>query len=119
QVQVRQGSERPHGLRERFDWRDVLNRGLHDAVAGFVGAFTGGVLTRGFSRLFGSYLGRATPEALTQLGRIFGTRGPLPRDFFLTQGKRFVADFLGGLRSAPLTTATEHILARYTGGAGR
>jgi Domain of unknown function (DUF4157)/Papain fold toxin 1, glutamine deamidase len=119
QVQVRQGSERHHGLRERFDWSEVLNRGLHDAVAGFVGAFTGGVLTRGFSRLFGSYLGRATPEALTELGRIFGTGGPLPRDFFMTQGQRFVADFLGGLGSAPLTTATEHILARYTGGARR
>jgi hypothetical protein len=45
-----------------------------------------------------------------------GMRGPLPRDFFLTSGQRFIADFLGGIGSSPLTTAVSTVLNGITGG---
>jgi hypothetical protein len=116
QVAAAQGSEIHYGLREEFDAAAILRRGLTDAVMGFVGGMAGGALTQGFARVFGAALSRASPRALELLGRAAGRPGPLPLAYFESEsGGRAVAEFLGGVGSAPLEAATRRVLARYTG----
>ncbi len=99
-----------------FDVGAIIRRGATDAVTNFVGTLAGGALARQATRVFGSYLTNVTDDVLIELGEHMGLRGPLPRDFFLTQGQRFIADFLGGAGSSPLTTAVGAVVNRLTGG---
>jgi hypothetical protein len=104
------------GMRQSFDLAALLRRGATDAITGFVGAFVGGALSRYATRFFGSYLSNIGDDALRELGEQLGLNGPLPRDYFLTQGQRFIADFLGGAGTAPLTTAISSVINRLSGG---
>jgi Domain of unknown function (DUF4157) len=104
------------GTRRDFDVGAILRRGATDAVIGFVGALAGGALSRYATRFFGSYLSNISNEALVELGEHLGMRGALPRDFFLTNGQRFIADFLGGAGATPLTVAVGNVMRRLTGG---
>ncbi len=117
--EARQSGEMMQGMREEFDFGAILRRSATDAVTAFVGAFVGGALSRYMSRFFGSYLAGASDDLLRELGEQMGLQGPLPRDFFLTQGQRFIADFLGGIGSSPLTTATSTVLSRLSGARDR
>ena len=49
------------------------------------------------------------------MGEALGMKGPLPRDFFLTGGQRFIADFLAGIGTTPLTVAVTTAINRFTG----
>jgi hypothetical protein len=97
----------------------MLQRGVSDAIAGFVGALAGGALTRYLQRFMGSYLGTASRELLEELGRLNGLNGPLPRDFFLTTGQRIFTEFLGSAGTTPLTTAVTTVVNRLTGATNR
>jgi hypothetical protein len=111
-----QAGEIGAGLRQELDIAQILRRGATDAVTNFVGALAGGALSRYITRFFGSYLSNISDDVLIELGEQMGLRGPLPRDFFVTHGQRFVADFLGGVGSSPLTTAVSTVVNRLTGG---
>ena len=100
-----------------FDGGAILRRGAADAVTGFVGALVGGALSRYLTRFFGSYLAGVSDDLLLELGKANGLTGPLPRDFFLTTGQRFVTDFLGNAGAAPLTVAVTAVVNRMTGSA--
>lgn len=112
---VTQLSELGHGLRNDFDIVDVLSKGASDAVPALVGAFAGGALTPHIQKLFGSYLGKAAPELLEELGRLEGLSGPLPKDYFFTTGQKVLTDFLGSLATSPLQTSVRIVVDRLTG----
>lgn len=112
-----QAGEMIAGTREAadFDVGKILRRGAVDAATNFVGAIAGGALSRYATRFFGSYLSNVGDDVLMELGQQMGLRGPLPRDFFLTSGQRFVADFFGNIGASPLQTAVSTVLNSLTG----
>lgn len=93
------------GIQQEINWAVVLKRGAADAITGFVGALAGGFLAKQFAKLFGSYISNLSKEALEEFGQALGMKGALPRDFFLTGGQRFIADFMSGIGTTPLTAA--------------
>ncbi|HEX6973630.1 MAG TPA: hypothetical protein VF147_04475 [Vicinamibacterales bacterium] len=103
--------------RKSFDVGAILKRGATDAIVGFVGSIAGGMLAKQFAKMFGSYLSKANiaDDVLREMGEALGMKGPLPRDFFLTGGQRFVADFLAGIGTTPLTVAVTTAVNRFTG----
>ncbi|MGQ9677141.1 MAG: eCIS core domain-containing protein [Chloroflexota bacterium] len=103
-----QTGEQLVGTRESFDLLAILRRGAVDAVTGFVGALTGGALSGLLKSTFGSYLRNVGDNVLLEMG--------LTRDAFLTNSQRFLADFLGGVGVAPLTTAVAAVVNRLLGG---
>jgi hypothetical protein len=106
-----QKGEKIAGSRKDYDLGAAGKRAAKDAVVGFVGALVGGALAKQFSKLFGSYLSKAiSNEELLALGKELGFKGALPRDYFLTTGQRFIADFFGGAGAAPLTAVVSHLL---------
>lgn len=115
QTGAQQVSEYAQDMRQHFDVSGLLKKGATDAATGFVGAFTGGALTKPLSRLFGSYLSAATPEFLEEMGKALGMAGPLPRDYFMTTGQKLIVEFLGGEATTPLTAAVTTVMQRLTG----
>lgn len=115
QESASQLGEMTAGMRKNFDLKPILQRGATDAVTNFVGAFVGGALSKYAAKMFGSYLSKIGDEALVELGEQLGMKGPLPRDFFLTRGQRFIADFLGGIGASPLTTAVKVVTEKIVG----
>lgn len=112
-----QAAEIDEGLRKNFDAGAILRRGAKDAVVGFVGALTGGALTSVIKSSFGSYLSKAVDDGLlAELGEQAGLGGPMPRDFLLTKGQQFFAEFVSGVGTAPLTTAVSVSMNRLIGG---
>lgn len=103
-----QTGEQIVGMRESFDLLAILRRGAVEAVTGFVGALTGGALSGLLKSTFSSYLRNIGDDLLLEMG--------LTRDAFLTSSQRFVADFLGGVGVAPLTTAVGAVVNRLVGG---
>ena len=108
-----QASEVYNELRPSIDVAAILRTGLEEGVLGFVATFTGGQLSRRFARMFGHYLGETVSrEVLLEMGRLRGLSGPLPRDFFLGRGQRFIVDALAGSLSTSVTSATRAVLRR-------
>ncbi len=108
QEEAGQASEIYNDLRRDFDWGAIVRRGATDAINGFVGALAGGALTRVFQRSFGSFLANISDDVLLELG--------LTRDAFLTPAQQFIAEFLGGIGSSPLTTAVTAVVNAAGGG---
>lgn len=107
--------EKVAGRRKNFEIAPILRRSAIDAITNFVGALTGGALSTYAKKLFGSYLSKISDEALKEIGEQLGMGGPLPRDFFLTGGQQMIANFLGGVGAAPLTTAVSIVVNRIIG----
>ena len=103
------------GMRKKFDYAAIFKRGAVDAVTTFVGALTGGALSRVFMRALGPYLTNIGDDVLGQLGKQMGLRGALPRDYFMTHAQRFMAEFLGGIGSSPFTTTVSVLMQKLTG----
>jgi len=108
QEETGQAAEIYHDLRENFDWGAIVRRGATDAINGFVGAIAGGALTRVFQRSFGSFLTNISDDVLLEMG--------LSRDAFLTRAQQFIAEFLGGIGSSPLSTAVTAVINAVGGG---
>lgn len=100
------------GTQKKINWAAVLKRGATDAITGFVEALAGGFLAKQFAKLFGSYIGNLSKEALEEFGQALGMEGALPRDFFLTGGQRFIADFMSGIGTTPLTVGVTMAINR-------
>src|SRR5688572_14164010 len=75
-----QASEVHHDQRTALDVGRALRRGAADAVSGFVGGLTGGLLTKALER-----------------------GGPLPRTFMHTGGQRLAAEVVAEMGATPLT----------------
>jgi len=110
-----QAGEYSVGMRKEFDYAAIFKRGAVDAVTTFAGALTGGALSRVFMRALGPYLTNIGDDVLAQLGKQMGLRGALPRDYFLTNAQRFLAEFLGGIGSSPITTTVSVLMQKLTG----
>ena len=116
QTTAEQTGEISTGTRKHFDVAAIIRQGAISAVTTFVGAMAGGALAPYMQRLFGSYLGNASPQLLAELGEAAGLAGPMPATFFMTRGQLFIADFLAGAAVTPLTTAIGAVLNRISGG---
>ena len=111
-----QASERVQGLRQEFDWTAIFRRGAKDAITGFVGALAGGALSGLLKRSCGAYLSSFTEAELAEMGQAMGLEGPLSREFLLTEGQKYFADFISGVGVAPLTTSIGVVIESLTGG---
>jgi hypothetical protein len=102
-------------ISRKIDWAAILRRGANDAINGFIGGLLGGALTKQFSKLFGSYI-KLSPAELEEFGKALGMKGPLPADYFMTAGQKFVVEFLSGAALAPVTAAITIAVNKVSGG---
>jgi len=112
-----QASEVYHDQRKEIDVGQALRRGAIDAVTGFVGSLTGGLLTKAFERAVGGYLSSSVADdVLVELGRQMGLAGPLPRTYLQTGGQRLAAEVLGEMGAAPISATINALVERIAGG---
>ena len=113
-----QSGEMFAGLRKVGDFdKAILTRGGKDAVMGFVGAITGGVLTKYAINYFGRIiLSRMTPGQIAKLAVHLGVDAiDLTPQVLLSKGQQFLIEFFTGAATTPITTAVEVTLNNLTG----
>jgi hypothetical protein len=113
-----QSGEMFAGLRKAGDFdKAILLRGGKDAVMGFAGAITGGVLTKYaisyFSRII---MSRMTPGQIAKLAVHLGVDAvDLTPQVFFSNGQQFLIEFFAGAATTPITSAVEVTLNNLTG----
>jgi len=106
----KQAGESIVGMREEADIKAILSRGATDFVTGFVGAITGGALSKVFMKAFGPYIASISDDALATIGRRMNLSIDKVRELMLN----YISDFLGGIGSSPATTATQVMMTKIT-----
>lgn len=111
-----QWSERQHGERGGYDLQALLADAGTAAVNAFVGTLLGGALSRWFTTaLVRGMLGRMSGEQLATVARGLNTTVAEVEATLLRPGERVVVDFLSGVATTPVTTATTAVISRVRG----
>lgn len=105
------------GTRTEFDIRAIAMRGGRDAVLGFVGALTGGALSKYAIGYFGRLaLARMNPAQIAAVSERLGIEAALlTPEAFLSRGQQLLIDFFAGAATTPITTAVESVFALFEG----
>jgi len=106
----KQAMESAVGMREEADFKAILMRGATDFVTGFVGAITGGVLSKVAMKWFKPLIARFGDDALAAIGQRLKLSVLKVRELM----ENYISDFVGGILSSPLTTAVQAGMTRIT-----
>ena len=104
----KQAMEGGIGMREEADIKAILKRGATDFVTAFVGAFTGGLLSKVALKIFQPLIKRIGDNALGAIGQRLKLSVLKVRELL----ENYISDFVGGAASAPFTTAVQAAMAR-------
>ena len=110
-----QGSEMHSGLRQNFDVGDMLRHSAREAIAGFVGALTGGALKAGFGRTIGRFM--QSRGFLLSISNAIGSNGPRLAEFIASNLARLSSEFISFIGSTAISTAVSNVVTRMIGNA--
>lgn len=93
-------------LEDHIDVKKILLEAGTAAATNVIGMLVGGALSKVFLRTLGEILGaRMAPEGLLALAEALGVEGPIPAEYFVTKGWRFLVGLAGDACTTTLNTA--------------